>query len=591
MILDRINSPEDLKILSPEELEILSGEVRDVVLFRTSKIGGHIGPNLGIVELTVALHFVFNSPKDKIVFDVSHQCYAHKILTGRKNAFMDESHLHDVTGFTAPKESIHDVFQQGHASTSIALATGLAKGRDIKGDNYNVIAVIGDGSLSGGIALEGLNNAAVMGSNIIVILNDNDMSIDVNNGGIYKNLKELRETEGKSVNNIFKAIGFDYYFIKDGNDVNECIDVLKKVKDLNHPVLVHALTLKGKGLKLAETKKNEYHSGGPFDIKTGEYLKKPTNDETYDSLTHELEKELLKRDPSTIFISAAAPFFYGNDEERKPLIKNMYDTGIAEEDEFSMAAGVSKAGGNPVVSIYSYFIQRAYDTIHQDLCMNNEHATILIFGGTVGDLEAKTTPSSTHIGIYDISLLSNIPNLVFLAPKDREEYVSMFNYATSQKEKVVVIRVPQGKTIKSGTIDNFDYSNENKFEMVHRGKKVAMIGVGNFFEHTIRLHSELLDLGIDATLINPRFISGVDTELLEDLKKDHELVLTFENGIVEGGFGSKVASFYSNSSMKVKNYGLNKQFYDFYPMDKLREENHLRDDLILSDIDKLLEDK
>lgn len=584
MVLDKINTPEDLRGLSAEEMNLLSAEIRDLILKKVNTTGGHLGPNLGMVEATIALHRVFNSPVDKFVFDVSHQCYPHKILTGRKEGFTNPAKYHTYTGYTAPEESAHDLFKVGHTSTSVSLACGLAKARDLIGGKENVVAIIGDGSLTGGEALEGLNNAAVLGSNIIIVVNDNDMSIAENHGGLYSNLKLLRDTKGQAENNFFKTLGFDYYYIDNGHDFNELISVFDRVKDADHPVLVHMHTIKGKGLHEAEVDKEHYHW-----IVPGELDKKPVAEnairkESYESITADYILDRVSKDSSIIAISPATPGVSGfTPEFRKKLGKNYVDVGIAEEHAVAFASGLAKGGAKPMLAVMSSFIQRTYDQLSQDLALNNTPATLLIFWGGITGMDA------THLSKYDIPLICNIPNIVYLAPVNKEEYISMMDWANSQSEHSVVIRVPFTQVISTGEKDTTDYSKINKYQVVESGSEVAILGLGNFFHLGVKVKDALkANLGISATLINPHFISGVDEELMESLKANHKLVITLEDGAIEGGFGEKIASYFGNSDMKVLNFGARKEFTDRVPLEELYQRYHLTPELIVDDIKNCL---
>lgn len=584
MVLDKINTPEDLRGLSAEEMNLLSAEIRDLIMKKVNTTGGHLGPNLGMVEATIALHRVFNSPVDKFVFDVSHQCYPHKILTGRKEGFTNPAKYHTYTGYTAPEESAHDLFKVGHTSTSVSLACGLAKARDLIGGKENVVAIIGDGSLTGGEALEGLNNAAVLGSNIIIVVNDNDMSIAENHGGLYSNLKLLRDTKGQAENNFFKTLGFDYYYIDNGHDFNELISVFDRVKDADHPVLVHMHTIKGKGLHEAEVDKEHYHW-----IVPGELDKKPVAEnairkESYESITADYILDRVSKDSSIIAISPATPGVSGfTPEFRKKLGKNYVDVGIAEEHAVAFASGLAKGGAKPMLAVMSSFIQRTYDQLSQDLALNNTPATLLIFWGGITGMDA------THLSKYDIPLICNIPNIVYLAPVNKEEYISMMDWANSQSEHSVVIRVPFTQVISTGEKDTTDYSKINKYQVVESGSEVAILGLGNFFHLGVKVKDALkANLGISATLINPHFISGVDEELMESLKTNHKLVITLEDGALEGGFGEKIASYFGNSDMKVLNFGARKEFTDRVPLEELYHRYHLTPEQIVDDIKNCL---
>ncbi len=583
MYLEKIASPDDVKKLNVEELEKLSGEIRENLLKKLSEHGGHIGPNLGIVEVTVALHYVFNSPVDKIVYDVSHQSYVHKMLTGRKDAFMNPKKYDDVSGYSNPEESKHDFFEIGHTSTSISLACGLAKARDLKEEKGNIIALIGDGSLSGGEAYEGLNNVAEQGTNMIVIVNDNDMSIAENHGGLYKNLRELRETEGKASCNFFKAMGFDYHYVKNGHDFNELIETFNKVKDTDHPVVLHIHTIKGKGFKPAELHKEQWHWGMPFELATGE-PKFSMDGEDFGNLTAEYLLKKMEEDKKVVAITSGTPTVFGFTEDRRKKAKKQFvDVGIAEEHAVALASGIAKNGGTPVYGVYSTFIQRTYDQLSQDLCINKNPAVILVFAASVYGMN-----DVTHLGLFDIPMMSNIPNLVYLAPTCKEEYFKILDFAMTQKENPVAIRVPGMGVVSRGIEDNTDYSKLNKFEVTKKGKDVAIIALGDFYSLGEEVLNTLSKEGIEATLINPKFITGLDENLLDELKKDHKLVITLEDGILEGGFGEKIASYYGTESMKVKNYGIKKSFPDRYVAEELLKENGITVENITKDIKNII---
>lgn len=581
MYLEKINSPEDVKKLSIEELNKLSTEIRKILLKKLSEHGGHIGPNLGLVELTIALHYVFNSPKDKIVYDVSHQSYIHKMLTGRKDAFIDSKKYDDVSGYSNPHESEHDFFTIGHTSTSISLACGLAKARDLKKEKGNIIALIGDGSLSGGEAYEGLNNAAEEGTNMIVIVNDNDMSIAENHGGLYKNLRELRETEGKCENNFFKAMGFDYYYVSDGHNFEQLIKTLKNVKDVNHPVVIHIHTIKGKGYAPAEENKELWHWGMPFELESGKSKFDVSNTDSYDNMTAEYLLDLMKNDPRVAAITSGTPSVFGFYKERREKAgKQFIDVGIAEEHAVALASGIAKNGGKPVYGVYSTFIQRAYDQLSQDLCINNNPAVLLIFAASVYGMN-----DVTHLGLYDIAMIGNIPNMVYLAPTCKEEYFSMLKWAINQNDHPVSIRVPVTGVVETGIEDTTDYSKLNKYKVTKKGKDVAVIALGDFYSIGEKVVNKLSEENqIEATLINPKYITGLDENLLDSLKNDHKLVITIEDGMLEGGFGQKIASYYGMSDMKVKNYGIKKSFPDRYVAEELLKENGISVEQITKDI-------
>ncbi len=581
-VLDRVNSPEDLKKLELKELQLLANEIRELIIKKVNTTGGHFGPNLGMVEATIALHYVFNSPVDKIVFDVSHQCYPHKILTGRKEGFTNPETYHKYTGYTAPEESDHDLFKVGHTSTSVSLATGLAKGRDLVGGKENVIAVIGDGSLTGGEALEGLNNASVLVSNIIIIVNDNDMSIAENQGGICNLLTELRKNNGDVKDNFFKALGFDYRYIDDGHNIVKLIDLFKSVKDTDHPVLVHMHTIKGKGFKPAETDKEPFHWIIPGTL---DRLNEPSvpQTESYESITKDYILDKISEGEPIIAMNAATPGVFAWDKSFRDKLGSHYvDVGIAEQQAVAMASGIAKRGGKPILGLMSSFVQRTYDQLSQDLALNNTPATLLIFWGGIMGADA------THLCTFDIPLISNIPNIVYLAPTCKEEYIRMLDWSVNQNEYSVAIRVPMVLT-KSGIDDTTDYSQLNKYKLVEKGEKVAVIALGSFFQKGKEVCEMLKsNLGINATLINPRFITGIDKDLLESLKSNHSVVITLEDGELDGGFGEKISRFYGNSSVKVLNFGAAKEFSDRVSMEELYKRYHLNNEQIIDDIKNIL---
>lgn len=578
-LINNINSPADLKSLKLEELEILADEIRNLIIKKVNTTGGHFGPNLGVVEATIALHYVFNSPVDKFVFDVSHQCYTHKILTGRKDGFSNPENYLKYTGYTAPEESPHDFFKIGHTSTSISLATGLAKARDIKNDNENIIAIIGDGSLTGGEALEGLNNAAVLNSNMIIIINDNDMSIAENQGGICAHLTYLRQTKGLGENNLFKSLGFDYYFIEDGNNLNSLISTFEKIKNTTCPIIVHMCTTKGKGYTEAEINKEAFHwiLPGTLDEKKSATV---TQKETYESITANFILEKFNENKNIVAITPATPAVSGFTKDfRAKMGKNYVDVGIAEEHAVAFASGLAKNGAKPILSVMSSFVQRTYDQLSQDLALNNNPAVILVHWGGITGMDA------THLSKYDIPLICNIPNLVYLAPVNKEEHLAMLDWAVAQKEYSVVIRVPFMNVISTGEKDVTDYSKINRYQVVEKGSDIAILGLGNFFHLGVKVKNLLAqNLGINATLINPRYITGVDKELMEELKKNHKLVITLEDGALEGGFGEKISSYFGNSDMKVLNFGANKEFTDRVSVEELYNRYHLTPELILKDV-------
>ena len=583
MYLERIDGPNDVKKLSLEQMDVLAQEMREALFRKLSKHGGHFGPNFGMVEATIALHTVFDSPKDKMVFDVSHQSYCHKMLTGRKDAFLYEEHYDDVSGYSEPSESAHDFFVIGHTSTSVSLACGLAKGRDLLGGSENIIAIIGDGSLSGGEALEGLDFAAELNSNLIIVVNDNDMSIAENHGGLYQNLKLLRDTDGKAACNLFRAMGLDYVFVKNGNDIPSLVEAFKQVKDSTYPVVVHICTQKGKGYAPAEQDKETWHWCMPFDPETGKPLIADAG-EDYSELTAQYLLEKMKEDPAVVGITSATPPILGfTPDKRKLAGKQFVDVGIAEETAVALASGIAANGGKPVYGVYSTFIQRTYDQLSQDLCVNSNAATILVFAASVYGMN-----DVTHLGIYDIPMMANIPNLVYLAPTTKEEYMAMLDWSVEQKEYPVAIRVPM-TVVSSGKPCTKDFARLNTYEVTQKGSRVAAIGLGNFYALGQAAAQEIAkQTGVQPTVINPMYITGVDEELLESLKAEHDVVITVEDGILDGGFGEKIARFYGSSDMKVLNYGLKKEFLDRYDAEDVVKRNRLTAEQIAEDVVALL---
>ena len=583
MKLIDIKSPADLKGLSISELTDLTAQARQALMTKVSEHGGHCGPPMGVAEMIMALHYVFNSPVDKIVYDVSHQSYVHKMVTGRALAFLDHDHYDDVTGYTDPAESEHDFFNIGHTSTSISLASGLATARNLKGGSENIIAIIGDGSLSGGEAFEGLDYAATLDSNMIIIVNDNDQSIAENHGGLYRGLRELRESNGESPNNIFKSLGLDYRFVAAGNDLETLINAFEEVKDINHPIVLHVVTQKGKGYAIAEQNKEKFHWTMPFDLETGK-LKVKDNGPTYVGTIANYLMEQIKVDPTVVAIIAGTPGGLGfNSERRKEAGKQYIDVGIAEEHAIAMSSGIAKNGGKPVFNVYSTFLQRTYDQLVQDLCVNNNSAVIMNHEASVYGMN-----DVTHLGFFDIPMLTSIPNLVYLAPTNNEELLAMTEYAVHQHEHPVAIRVPVGDFTSTGVADTTDYSLLNKSEVTRRGKGIALLGLGNFYHLANQVADELAKVGINATVVNPKFASGLDEELLESLKVNHSVVFTLEDGVVEGGWGQRVAGFYGPSAMCVKNYGIAKEFHDRYDAAELLRENGISVEQIVNDVKCML---
>lgn len=575
--LDQINSPADLKKLNVSQMQTLASEIRHAILNRDSTVGGHVGPNLGIVETAIALHYVFNSPQDKIVWDVSHQCYPHKLLTGRKEGFLTAEGMQKISGYTNQDESEHDFFKVGHTSTSVSLACGLAKARNLRHEKHNVIAVIGDGSLSGGEALEGFSNAAVLNSNIIIILNDNEMSIAENHGGLYNNLRLLRETDGKAECNMFKALGFDYHYVADGNSLEAMIDILNQTKDTDKPTVIHIHTLKGKGYALAEQNKEPWHWSVPFNLEDGS-PKWNMSGENYNDITYNYLLEKIKNDPSIVAVNAGTPGVFGlNAERRKVLGEHFVDVGIAEEHGVAFTSALAKGGCKPIFMVMSSFIQRTYDQLSQDLALNNNPAVILVAWGGISGADM------THLCSFDISMVSNIPNLVYLAPTTVEEYLAMLDWGLEQNKHPVVIRMPKEIVHTTAGVDK-NYDNLNTYQTAAQGKDVAIIAAGSFFKLGQQVAEELKKHSLTPTLINPRYLTGVDKSCLEKLKAEHKLVITLEDGELDGGFGEKVTRFYGPYEMKVLNYGSFKEFTDRADLTNLYNRYHLTVKQIVDDI-------
>lgn len=581
MYIEKIHTPADLRKLEVSELKIVADEVRDAVLNRVSRHGGHVGPNLGFTEATVALHYVFDTPTDKLVFDVSHQTYPHKILTGRAHGFLDDADTRAISGYSSPIESPeYDYFEIGHTSTAISLATGLQKGRDVLGGTENIVAIVGDGSLSGGEAFEGLNTAAALGTNIIIVVNDNEMSIAENHGGLYANLRLLRETYGQAELNFFKTFGFDYYYLENGHNLASLVDIFRRVKDTPRPTVVHIHTEKGHGYAPAVEKQEAWHYRSPFDRETGKSTGPRDNSEYMPSLLGDFLREEMKRDPKLVVVASAVPMGLGFTADRRREAGAQYiDVGIAEEEAVALASGMAKRGARPVYFTYATFLQRTYDQIAQDLCVNSNPAVINVLGASIFGMN-----DFTHICFFDIAMLSHIPNLVYLAPTTYEELVAMQTWAIRQDKLSVAIRVPEGEVYHTAEPVDTDYSALNTFRVGHRGSRVALIAAGNFYQKGDRVRQLLAGQGIDATLINPRYLTGVDTALLDELKKDHAVVATLEDGTLDGGFGERIARHYGPSAMRVLNFGVKKQLYDRYDVDELLRENHLTDEQIAEDV-------
>ena len=578
MYLETITSPADIKGYTAEQRRVLAQEMRDALLKRASIHGGHFGPDFGIIEAVIALHTVFDSPTDKIIYDVSHQCYPHKMLTGRVEAYINEAQYDEVSGYTNPEESPHDFFNVGHTSTSISLASGLAKARDLAGRRENIIALIGDGSMSGGEALEGLNVVGEMETNFIIVFNDNGHSIAENHGGMYRTFKELRETNGAAENNLFRAMGLDYRYVADGNDCEALIAAFSAVKNSTKPVVVHIVTQKGKGYQFAEEDPETWHYRMPFDMETGA-LKRPYTD-PYQEATKAFLKEQTRTNPNIVFLAAGTMGAIGlSPKDRTELGSQYVDVGIAEEHAVAMASGLARGGARPIFGTYSTFFQRVYDQMAQDVAVNNSPAVFLSVGASIYYMN-----DVTHLGFFDIPIFANIPNLVFLAPASLDEYKAVLRWSVEQTRHPVMIRMPVGGYEESPYPVRTDYSALNKYQVVQEGADVALIGAGNFAALAGAAAAQLEAEGIKATVVSPIFLSGLDTALLDRLKEKHRLILTLEDGILDGGFGQKIASYYGmDADVRVRCYGLSKEFHDRYDAAELAREHHLTADQIAAD--------
>ena len=579
-LLNKIESPQDLKKFSLDEMKKLADEIRTLILEKDSVEGGHLGPDLGIVEATIAYHYVFNAPKDKIVWDVSHQTYPHKMLTGRAYGWLDPDRYKDVTPYSNPDESPYDYYAVGHTSTSIALATGMARARDLMGGHENIAALIGDGSLTGGLAFEGLNNAAVEKHNLLIVINDNQMSIDENIGGIVTTLKKLRDSDGKTEDNPFTAMGFDYRYVANGNSIEDMIDAFKEVKDVDHPIVLHINTLKGKGYEPAVEHEREHHWVSPFDLKTDEPKRKPSGNPTASSIAIDYVKEQINAGENVLAINAAIPGGFGLIEIKDNYPDHYKDVGIAEQESVAFAAGAVKEGAKPILFENSTFLQRAYDQLSHDVAANNLPITMLVAGGGI------SAQSKTHLGVFDNMMIANWPNWQYLAPTTLNEFRSMLEWANKQDKhpvaiKMPVLRVSMGKEVSE------DYSTIHYD--VERGSKVAIIGLGDFYQLGEKVRNSLKDKGIDASLINPKSVSTLDTETLDDLKKDHELVITLEDNEISGGFGQKIASYYGPTKMMVKNFGEKKEYTDNESRESIYKRNGLLPEQIVDEVLSILD--
>lgn len=591
MLLTQTTTPEDVKALNRAELPQLCSEIRHAILESSAAVGGHVAPNLGVVEITVALHRVFNSPTDKIVFDVSHQTYAHKALTGRAYTYIDPERYGEASGFANPDESEHDLFAMGHTSTSVSLGCGLAHARDLAGDTYNVITVIGDGSLSGGLAFEGFNNAAELDSNLIIIVNDNDQSIAENHGGLYRNLAELRASNGTCERNVFRAMGLDYRYLDAGNDVLALVDALQELRDIDRPIVLHVSTAKGKGFEPAQSDPERWHHVGPFDMATGRKLCPGHPSEpaprTYADITGEALSAAIERDPQVVGITAATPYIMGfTPELRAAAGKQFVDVGIAEEHAVTFATALARSGAKPVFGVYGTFLQRAYDELWHDLCLNDMPATILVFGASIFG-----TTSETHLSFFDISMLGGLPNMRYLAPACMEEYLSMLSWSLDHREHPAAIRVPGIGLVSRPDLapaEDTDYSVA-RYNVVRQGRDVAVLALGDFFELGERVANRLAaEYGIEATLVNPRFATELDREFLDSLAVEHRVVVTLEDGILDGGWGERVACYLACTPLRARTFGIAKGFPDRYDPNELLAQNGMTVENMAAETVKLL---
>lgn len=581
-ILNKINQPSDLKKLNIDELKELAQDVREALFNRLTKKAGHFGSNFGVVELEIAMHYVFDSPKDKFVYDVSHQAYPHKILTGRKEAFIDDTKFKTITGYTDPKENEHDIFNIGHTSTSVSLASGLAKSRDLNNEKFNVLAVIGDGSLSGGEALEGLNVVGgELKTNFILVVNDNDQFISESHGAFSENLKELRNTKGTSQNNIFRCFGFDYIYEENGNDVEKLIKLFEKVKDIDHPIALHICTVKGCGYDIAVNNKELWHWSEPFDRKTGVALQ-TYPDETYFTVLNNYIMDRAKKDDKFLLINPSYAMCAELASNQRDILGKKYiDVGIAEGHAVAMASGAAKNGTNALLMLDASFVLRALDQIIQDLSLNDNPATLLVHYSSVG------CEDKTHLGIFTAPIYSNVPNMQVLVPTCKKELVAMLDWSLTQKKHPTMIFVPRGDVSYRDVDTSFEMG---KYLIENKGSEIAIIAVAAMFEKGIELKEDIKkQMNIDATLINPRFISELDENTLEKLKKDHKLIVTLEDNCKYGGLGEKIADFYGDTNMRVKNFGLEKYFYEEYDQEKVFKEYNLTNDKILMQIKNIYE--
>lgn len=573
-LLNQIHGPQDVKQLDLAQMKQLASEIRTLILEKDAVLGGHLGPDLGIVEATIAYHYVFNAPKDKMVWDVSHQTYPHKMLTGRALAWLDPEHYEDVTPYSNPDESPYDYYAVGHTSTSIALATGMARARDLMGGKENIMALIGDGSMTGGLAYEGLNNAAIEKHNLVVVVNDNQMSIDDNVGGLVTALKKSRDSNGQTPENPFTAMGFDYRYVADGNDIEDMIAAFEAVKDVDHPILLHINTLKGKGYEPAIKDEANHHWVLPFDLKTDKTTVPAPDGPTAASVALDEVIKRIKNDEKVLAINAAIPGSFGLDKIKQNYPENYVDVGIAEQESVAFAAGAVKEGAVPVLFESSTFLQRAFDQLSHDVAANDLPVVMLVAGGGI------SSNSKTHLGIFDQVMVGNLPNWIYLAPTTLNEEKAMLNWAINQRKHPVAIKIPT-KPVPMGEEVSADF-DKIKYQ-VKPGKDVAILALGDFYT----LGQEVAEK-LNATLINPVSANILDKDSLDKLAKEHELIVTLEDNSLDGGFGQKVASYLGTN--KVLNFGQRCEYTDQVPLKQIYQDNHLTSEQIIADIKVNLND-
>ena len=570
-LLNKISGPQDLKKLSIAQMQQLAQEIRTLILEKDAAEGGHLGPDLGIVEATIAYHYVFDAPKDKIVWDVSHQTYPHKMLTGRALAWLDPDHYEDVTPYSNPDESPYDYYAVGHTSTSIGLATGMAKARDLMGNHENIMALIGDGSMTGGLAYEGLNNAAIEKHNLVVVVNDNQMSIDENVGGLVTALKKLRDSNGETKENPFTTMGFDYRYVADGNDIKSMIEAFKAVKDVDHPILLHINTLKGKGYKPAIDEEEAHHWVMPFDLKTDKPLAPASEAPTANSVALDVVSEEIEKGTNLMAINAAIPGVFGLDKIKNKYPDHYTDVGIAEQESVAFAAGAAKEGAVPVLFENSTFLQRAFDQLSHDVAANDLPVVMMVAGGGISGT------SKTHLGIFDQVMISNLPNWIYLAPTNLAEEKAMMTWAIKQRKHPVAIKMPTKAVPENGDAQE-DYSKITY--QIKPGKDVAILALGDMYA----ILGEKVAQELNATLVNPVSANILDKDALDKLAKENKVIVTIEDNTLDGGFGEKVASYLGDKDVKVLNYGQKRVYTDQTPLKDILKDNRMTVEQIVEDI-------